>query len=102
MDLRYMPIKREGFVERLNKKGYTKRDAGIIVDDVLGTVAEILAEGGSVMFHGFGTFETINYAAREMISVHGGKTVAPAHRVVKFKPGKLLKRVVADEVDARA
>jgi len=98
-----MPIKREGFVERLNKKGYTKKDAGIIVDDVLGTVAEILIEGGSVMFHGFGTFETINYAAREMISVTGGKTIAQEHRVVKFKPGKMLKRMVADEaVDVRA
>jgi nucleoid DNA-binding protein len=91
-----MPIKREGFIERLNKKGYTKRDAGIIVDDFLGTVAEILVEGGSVMFHGFGTFETINYAAREMTSVNGGRTVAKAHRVVKFKPGKQLKRLVAD------
>lgn len=98
-----MPIKREGFVELLNKKGYTKRDAGIIMDDVLGTVAEILVNGGSVMFHGFGTFETINYAAREMTSVNGGKTVAQEHRVVKFKPGKMLKRLIADEaVDARA
>jgi len=91
-----MPIKREGFVERLNEKGYTKKDAGIIMDDVFGTIAEILVEGGSVMLHGFGTFETIKYAAREMTSVHGGKTVAPEHRAVKFKPGKLLKRLISD------
>jgi len=98
-----MPIKREGFVERLNRKGYTKKDAGIIMDDVFGTIAEILVEGGSVILHGFGTFETINYAAREMTSVHGGKTVAPEHRAIKFKPGKLLKRLVAGgAVDARA
>lgn len=91
-----MPVKREGFVERLNEKGYTKKDAGIIIDDVFGTIGEILAQGGSVMLHGFGTFETIQYAAREMTSVNGGKTVAQEHRVVKFKPGKLLKRLVTD------
>jgi len=89
-------MKREGFIERLVQKGYTKKDAGIIMDDVLGSIAEILAEGGSVTFHGFGVFETAQYAAREMTSVHGGKTVAQAHRVVKFKPGKPLKRLVAD------
>jgi len=92
-----MPVKREGFIERLNEKGYIKKDAGIIVDDVLGAVAEILAEGGSVKFHGFGTFETIQYAAREMTSVAGGKTVAREHRVVKFKPGKILKRLITGE-----
>jgi DNA-binding protein HU-beta len=95
-------IKREGFVERLNQKGYTKKDAGTIMDDVFGTVAEILVEGGSVMFHGFGTFETADYAAREMTSVHGGKAVARAHRVVRFKPGKLLKRLVAGKVEVHA
>ena len=91
-----MPIKREGFIERLNQKGYTKKDAGIIMDDVFGTIAEILAEGGSIMLHGFGVFEVIDYAAREMTSVNGGKTIAPAHRVVKFKPGKILKRLVSE------
>jgi len=96
----YMPIKREGFVERLNEKGYTKKDARIIIDDVFGTIAEILAQGGSVKLHGFGTFETARYAAREMTSVHGRKTVAPEHRVVKFKPGKLLKRLVSGEQTA--
>jgi DNA-binding protein HU-beta len=97
-----MPIKREGFIERLNEKGYTKKDAGIIIDDVFGVIAEILVEGGSLMLHGFGVFEVTQYAAREMTSVNGGKTVAPAHRVVKFKPGKLLKRLVADEAVGRA
>ena len=99
-DTGYMPVKREGFIERLNEKGYTKKDAGIIMDDVFGTVAEILVEGGSVKFHGFGTFETIQYAAREMTSVTGGKTVAREHRVVKFKPGKMLKRLVTGEQTA--
>jgi len=92
-----MPIKRAGFVERLNQKGYTKRDAAVITDDVFGTVAEILIEGGSLALHGFGTFETVYYAAREISSVHGGKTLSPARRVVKFKPGKLLKRLVNGE-----
>ena len=82
-------------MERLVEKGYTKKDAGVIIDDVFGAVAEILVEGGSVMLHGFGAFETAQYAARVMTSVHGGKTVAQEHRVVKFKPGKTLKRLVS-------
>jgi len=97
----FMPIKRSGFVERLNKKGYTKKDAAVIMDDVFSTVAEILVEGGTLALHGFGTFETIQYAAREIASVHGGTTLSPARRVVKFKPGKLLRRLVS-EVDAGA
>ncbi|MDR2687487.1 MAG: HU family DNA-binding protein [Oscillospiraceae bacterium] len=96
-----MPIKRAGFVERLNQKGYTKKDAAVITDDVFATVAEILIEGGTLALHGFGTFETVHYAAREISSVHGGTALSPARRVVKFKPGKLLRRMVSG-VDASA
>ena len=49
-------VTKDEFVERLSKKGYTKRDAGVVMDDFIKTLEEALVNGETVNFHRFGTF----------------------------------------------
>jgi len=90
-------IQREEFITRLSAKGYTKRDAGVIIDDFIRTLEEALVGGESVMFRGFGTFEVRERAARESMSpTTGEKVKVPAYRAPYFSAGKLLKREVKE------
>lgn len=90
-------LRRNDFIERLAAKGYTKHDAGVIIDDFIRTLEEILVEGESVMFHGFGTFEVREHAAKESINPQTKeRIVVPAYRTPKFTAGKLLKREVKE------
>jgi DNA-binding protein HU-beta len=92
-------IYKEEFIERLAQKGYTKRDAGVIMEDFLATVTELLTDGESVMFRGFGNFEVRNYAAKEVISPSTKEPISvPAYKAPHFTPGKLLKQKVKDGV----
>ena len=92
-------LQREDFIERLSKKGYTKRDDAVIMDDFIRTLEEALVEGESVMFRGFGTFEVRDRAERESISPTTKERITiPAYRTPHFAAGKLLKREVKDGV----
>lgn len=76
--------------------GLTKKDATSAIDAVLATITEVLAKGDTISFIGFGTFSTVERAAREARVPTTGKTIkVPATRVVKFKVGKNLKEAVA-------
>lgn len=90
-------IKRKEFIDRLSEKGYTKKDAGIIIDDIITTIEEALIEGETVSFHGFGTFEIAERAAKNVIDIHTkeSKTVSP-YKAVKFVVGKALKRAIKE------
>ena len=75
---------------------YTKQDARVITNDVMETIAELLANGEEVTFHGFGTFYTLDYPGRKCRSVVDGEPIeTPAHRVARFTAGAVLKRMVA-------
>ena len=88
-------LKKKEFIELLAEKGYTRKDSAVITDDFLNTVAEILADGDSVMFHGFGTFGTVEKAARKSVDFQSKKEILlPSYRTPKFKAGKILKRSV--------
>ena len=90
-------IRRIDFIDRISKKGYTKHDATLIVDDFLRTLEEALVEGESVVFRGFGTFEVRERAATERISPTTKERVhVPAYRTPYFAAGKLLKREVKE------
>lgn len=73
----------------------TKKD----VEKVLGTftdvVTETLVSGGKVSIVGFGTFETVERAARTGRNPHSGETLQiPSSKAPKFKAGKNLKSAV--------
>ena len=90
-------VTRDEFIERLSQKGYTKRDAGIVMDDFIRTLEEALVGGESVMFHGFGTFEVRERAERESSNPQTmERIVIPSYRAAHFTPGKKLKREIKE------
>ena len=90
-------VTRDEFIERLSQKGYTKRDAGIVMDDFIRTLEEALVGGESVMFHGFGTFEVRARAERESSNPQTKeRIVIPSYRAAHFTPGKKLKREIKE------
>lgn len=90
-------LKRTDIIERLALKGYTKKDAGIILDDIVRVITEALVGGESVQIHGFGTFDVKELAAREIVDLKTkNRSVVPAYKAPKFTAGKLLKRAVKE------
>lgn len=90
-------VTKDEFVERLAKKGYTKRDAGVVMNDFIKTLEEVLVSGESVMFHGFGTFEVRERAERESSNPQTKeRIVIPSYRTAHFTPGKKLKREIKE------
>ena len=88
---------KDEFVRRMAAKGYTLKDCGQVVDDMLDTIREIMIEGNGVKFRGFGAFEVRNRAARTSISpATKEKIEIPASKGVHFAPGTLLKHEVRD------
>lgn len=90
-------LKRDDFAARLAQKGYTKADAKQIAHDVIDTIVECMANGESIMFHGFGTFSVVEVAEREMIDMQSKERILiPGHKAPKFSPGIELKRIVRE------
>jgi DNA-binding protein HU-beta len=70
----------------------TKADADRALTSLLGLVKASLKSGSDVTLAGFGTFTTVERAAREGRNPQTGKTITiAAKKVVKFRPGKALK-----------
>lgn len=92
-------MNRIDFIERLAEKGYTKRDAEQVMDDMLTTITECLLDGETVKFHGFGTFSVTELAPRESVNIHTKeRLVIPGHKTPKFVAGKLLRRTIKEGV----
>jgi len=71
----------------------TQASAGL--DAVLVSIKDALTSGDSVQMIGFGTFLTVERAARDGRNPQTGKPLKiPAKTVVKFKAGKTLKEAV--------
>lgn len=87
------------FVDRLAQKGYTKKAANELVDDVIRTIIEVLTEGEPVHFYGFGTFTVRENATRELVDYQTHERITvPGFKSPKFAPGKLLKRAVKEGI----
>ena len=70
----------------------TKADAEKALKCLLGAVAECLKAGDKLSLVGFGTFSTVQRAARKGLNPQTGKKIdIPASISPKFKPGKGLK-----------
>lgn len=92
-------LQRDDFITKFAEKGYTKRDAAIIMDDFVRTLEEILVEGEGVMFRGFGTFDVRQRAPRESIDPQTKERITiPSYKAPHFTPGKLLKREVKEGI----
>ena len=84
------------FISAVSEKTQiTKADVKKIVDAGMEVFTETLANKESIIFVGFGTFKTVERAARNFINpATGKKAKAPAKTVVKFKAGKNLSDTV--------
>lgn len=73
----------------------TPKQVRIVVEKVLKTITNELAQGNSVQLIGFGTFETKRVGEREVINPRTGESMKiPAHNRPTFRPGIKLKEAV--------
>ncbi len=78
------------------KEGMPKKDVGIVIDDFLEKIGELLSEGKHLEIRGFGTFKVKERKARMARNPRTGQQVpVPARRVPVFKVSKMLKDRVA-------
>lgn len=92
-------IHKEDLVNSLvDEKGYTKKAANQVIDDLVETITGFLAQGESVMLRGFGTFEVRKQSARESVMPNTLEryTIEPKKRC-HFVVGKALRSAVRGE-----
>jgi DNA-binding protein HU-beta len=92
-------VTKQEFVGRVQSRtGLSQRDAAKAVDAFLESVTDVLKEGDSVSFTGFGKFSTAQRKAREGVNPRnpGEKVQIPAARVPKFSAGSSLKSAVKE------
>ena len=84
--------KAELITSMAEKSQLTKKDAESALKAFIDSVQEALENGDKVQLIGFGTFETIERAAREGINPITKETITiPASTVPVFKAGKEFK-----------
>lgn len=75
--------------------GITKTQAGAAVEALISAMTAALKKGNRVTVVGFGSFRTVQRAARTGRNPKSGKAIQiPARRVAKFIPGLELKQAV--------
>lgn len=77
------------------KANISKANAEKALNAFLETVKEALAQGDKISLVGFGTFSVAERSSREGRNPKTGeKLTIPACKVVKFKPGNMLRDAV--------
>ena len=85
------------FVKALKEKAglATVKQAEEAFEGMLELISKTLKKDGALSLTGFGTFKIVKRAARKGRNPRTGKAIQiPAHKVVKFSPGKALKEQV--------
>lgn len=79
--------------------GVTKKDALLVLDALLETITETVANGEKVTLIGFGSFEAKKRAPRTGRNPLTGASIAiPAKTVPTFSAGKAFKELVNEEL----
>jgi nucleoid DNA-binding protein len=92
--------KRELVVRIAGETGHTQQEVFAVVQKTLDYITESLAKGDTIEFRDFGVFEIKTRKPRIGRNPNRPEipVAIPARRVVKFKPGKLMKeRVFASQ-----
>ncbi|MDR0349539.1 MAG: HU family DNA-binding protein [Tannerella sp.] len=75
--------------------GLSKADGKKVVEAVLKTISDEMKKGGKIAIPGFGSFSITEKAERPGINPRTKQVIKiPAHKVVKFKAGVDLAKVV--------
>lgn len=76
-------------------EGVTIKDTSVFVEATIKAIQDALVAGEKVSIAGFGTFETVERAARECKNPRTGEPVhVEASKAIKFKVLKALKEAV--------
>ena len=86
--------KRELVVRISQETGVIQEDVYVIIQKTLDYITEALAKGDHIEFRDFGVFEVCTRKARVGRNPNRPQMVVqiPERKVVKFKPGKLMKQ----------
>lgn len=86
-------ITKKAFIDTVaQRSGKTKGTCARIVDEMLGTIADLVAQGHKITFVGFGTFEKKYVAPRTTRNPQTGEMMeTTGHNSMKFKAGSILK-----------
>lgn len=77
------------------KTGIGKVAITMVVDSLMETIKENMAQGENVYMRGFGTFGIVERKEKVARNITKGTSmVVPAHKVPKFKPSKEFLSVV--------
>ena len=88
-------------VNRINEKtGIEKVAVMAIVEEVMASIKENMANGENVYLRGFGTFEIKRKALRHFNYAPGKMRIIPEHCEPSFKPSKEFKESVKEGVKA--
>lgn len=92
-------IHKEDMIDHLViEKGYTKKAANQVLDDVFEMISDYLIDGEGVMVRGFGKFEVKTASARESVMPNTlERYTIPATKRVTFSMGKALRAQVRGE-----
>ena len=75
--------------------GMSKVNSKKAVDAVIETIVSEMKEGGKVAITGFGSFSVVEKAARKGVNPRTNEAInIPARKIVKFKAGADLTKVV--------
>lgn len=87
--------KKELIAAIAEKTGVTKKEAGNMLDTIIGIVEDTLAAEEVVRLVGFGTFMVAHRKPRKGVNPRTKKPITiPGGKVPKFVPGKELKEKV--------
>lgn len=91
-----MDIKRNDLIQQLvDRYGYTKKAATMLVDDFVDIILENLGDGNTVSIRNFGCFDILERKERSCPNPQTGeRVVVPAHWVPRFYPGNKMKLAV--------
>ncbi len=83
-------------IRRVAKEtGFTKAQCAAILDTILQTTAEELAEGGELLLTGFGSLRVKEHPPRKGVHPRTGEEMEiPGGRSVVFKAGKPLQELI--------
>jgi nucleoid DNA-binding protein len=86
-------------VVRISKEtGMIQQDVFAVIQKSLDYISETLAEGSHIEFRDFGVFDICLRKERIGRNPNEPKktVVIPAHKVVRFRPGKKMKELIAN------
>jgi nucleoid DNA-binding protein len=86
-------ITKKAFIDTVaQRSGKTKGTCARIVDEMLGTIADLVAQDCKITFVGFGLFEKKYVAPRTTRNPQTGEMMeTTGHNSMKFKAGSILK-----------